>query len=424
MVEDRVLELHRGSADDFAVLCPTSGLAASGDADPGVSWHCPACGEMLARVVYPRQFLDVLFRCFSCGELSASPRRQPGQPLVGRPVLVPPGKYRLDSTLDVTGKSAMLVGRQALEGYLVETAGSAVPTPEMTPSQREIDGALLRELAAKAASLLGERYERLRASDQRGRSFPTPPPRRHRLIELICYAEEAARALDERQLDEFVELDANKIGELIGTIDLFERWRNHPAWPLLVAGLASDTEGQHSLILLAVASYMRDSGNGVGLVFEEKPGRIPDLWLEPSLAERLNIEIKTPMPLRGPRSSPLTADEAEELITRHVKKAASTQLAPNSSGLLAFGVFHLDIKEIKELISAAERVLERQRDHKKHLVGISVSWFGYTIETVTNAHGGGRTQLAASLETRVVHHPGYQGSLTFEKGLPPWRTGL
>jgi hypothetical protein len=31
---------------------------------------------------------------------------------------------------------------------------------------------------------------------------------------------------------------------------------------------------------------LRDAGNGVGIVFEQGSGRIPDIWLEPSLIEQ------------------------------------------------------------------------------------------------------------------------------------------
>jgi hypothetical protein len=88
--------------------------------------------------------------------------------------LLPPGKYRLDSPLDLIGNPAMLVGKQALDGYLGETSGSPIPTSVATSSKLEINAAFLRDLVGKAAGLLGERYERLRASDERAQSSATP----------------------------------------------------------------------------------------------------------------------------------------------------------------------------------------------------------------------------------------------------------
>ncbi len=380
---------------------------------------------LLSQGVYRRQFLDILFRCFSCGKLGASPSRRPGEPLAGRPILVPPGQYRLDSVLDVVRKPAMLVGRQALDGYLAETSAPARSLSTPTSAPLEISTGFLRDLVARAVHLLGERYDRLRASDARGQSSPTPPARRNRLIELISYAEEAAHALEMQTPDKTVALDANKLSELYAIVDQFERWRNHPAWPQLVVGLANETEVQHSFILLVIASYLRDAGNGVGLVFEEASGRIPDLWIEPSLVERLDIEVKTPVAPRGPRKLALSPGKAEDVITRQVKKAASArsgQLDPNFSGILAIGAFHLTPSELEELISAAQRVLEGQQSRKPHLAGIIVSAFGYTLDTLGDVQGAPRIQFAPSLRTRVVRHPGYRGDLAIEEGRSPWQT--
>ncbi len=63
-----------------------------------------------------------------------------------------------------------------------------------------------------------------------------------------------------------------------------------------------------------------------------------------NLAERLNIEVKTPIALRGPRALHLSQTEAEGVITRQVDRAASSgrgQLDTGYSGLLAMGAFHL-----------------------------------------------------------------------------------
>ena len=428
MLEDRALELHQGSIDDLTVLWPTFGLIALGDADPGVNWHCPACGELLAQAVYPSQFLDVLFECFSCGELCASLRRQPGQPLTSRLFPLPPGKYRLDKTLNVTGKAPMVIGRQALDGYIAETSVGSASSVAETFVPREINASFLRELVRKAANLLGDRYERLRASDQRGQSSPTPPVRRHRLIELICYAEEASRALDiPARPGEQRKLDADKFNELNGLVIMFELWKNHPAWPKLVSGLASETECQHSFIILAVAWYLLDAGNGVGLMFKDALGRIPDLWIEPNLVERVYIEVKTPIALRGRRPSPLSVKEAEDIISRSVKKAASRrrgQLDPEYSGLLAFGTFHLTSDEVATLISAANHILERQQSRKSHLAGIIVSSFSYTTNTTTDALGIPRIEFTPTLQTRVVRHPGYEGDITIKEDSQVRRTRL
>jgi hypothetical protein len=408
------------------MFCPDCSPAFIGEADPGIDWYCPKCPVVLAQGVYEDQFLDLLFRCYACGSIGASPTREPGQPFAGRPLLIPPGRYRLGSSVDVVEEPVMNVGQQALDGYLKETGARF---PGSNPPQyglREISSASLRHLASDAAGLLGDRYEDLRKRDRHGQSFKsTPPSRRHRLIELIAFAKEAADRMEQAEPDGSVELDGNQLSELVATVSLFVRWRNHPAWPLLVKTLSSITEGQHSVMVLNVASYLVDAGNGVGLVFKEGKGRIADLWVRPTLLERLDLEVKTPQALRGPRESPLTVAEAEDLIEQQLKKAASTsrgQLSAAHSGILAIGGFHLGEGALDILEKAGARVLARQSDRKGHLAALAFSELSYQVTTDVGASGEAQSaQFVPTLQTRLVRHPGYKGALNIEER-PPWQT--
>jgi len=417
MVEDRKLNTHAGPVDGYAIFNLVEVPAFRGDADGGVNWLCVVCDELIAEQVYARQFLDVLFRCPSCGTVSASPCRAPGEPLAGRPVVCAPGQFYLKTVVFAT-KPTMLVGVQAFAGYMAET--SAPPISFSTPtSAAELNVLYLGELAARAKGLLGTDLARLQASYQRAKSSRTPPTRSNRLIELIAYADEAARMLTTQPLGHMA-LDADRITELHGAIGVFERWRNHPAWPQLVRTLISETEVQHSVMLLTVASYLKDSGNGVGIVFKSAKGRIPDLQVLPNLAERLDVEIKTPLALRGPRKSELSPREAEDLITRQLKNAASArrgQLDPSQAGLLVIGGFHLTDAEVGDLIAATRRILGKQKDRKAHLAGVLISAIDYATITI-GVQGFARTQIGPTLRNELIRHPGYKGGLTIEEGLP------
>lgn len=419
MADDRFLEPFAGESDLFAVMLPQSGPAVVGDADPGVNWCCAGCGTVLASAVHPGQFLDLLFRCYRCGQLGGSPPREPGQPLAGRPVLIPLGRYRLDDSVRVTGRPVMMVGQQALDGYLFETGRVR---PSQTPGQ-ELNAEYLNRLAREATALLGDSYASLRASDRRGRISPTPPPRRHRLIELIDYAQEAADALEILKPDKIFELDAYKVSELDGLVSLLDRWKNHPAWKHLTTSLEGENDTHHTLILLAFASYLCDSENGVGIFFENRPEhRIADLWAQPSLIERLDVEIKTPLDFRGPLGSPINDEIVEHTVERLLKKAASTksgQISADDSGIVVFGAFHLSEADTQQIVSACEHVLNKQRDRKHHLAAIAVTSFRPVQTIVRDAAGLTRRSLAAVIETKVIRHPGYTGSLTLHDEARP-----
>jgi hypothetical protein len=418
LIEDHTLEIHKDDTDQSTIFWPVSGPAFIGDADPGVNWRCAGCGTLLASAVYHNQFLDVLFRCHKCHLIGASPLRQPGQPLIGRPLVAQPGRSLLLSAVDVSAKPTMIVGKQALDGYQFETG----VWRRSVGSNFEISADYMMSLAKRAVDLLGENYANLWESDQRGKLSPTPPPRRHRLIELIDYALEAARALRDVRAGQSLLLDGPGVSELHSLVELFERWSNHPAARNLAASLSGRDDVEHVQILLAYASYLCDNGNGVGIVHQDRPGnRIADLWVEPSLSERMDVEIKTPLIFRGPLESPLDDSVAEKTIGRAINKAASTrsgQLDSTFSGMLVLGTFHLSNDELYKIHRACERILYSQRERKRHLAAVAVTSFRLARTSVLDKTGAACEAFAPSIETKVVRHPGYAGSLLLEEDLP------
>jgi hypothetical protein len=321
----------------------------------------------------------------------------------------------------------MLVGQQALDGYLKEV-GRVSGAHSSLDLPTAIGPDLLGGLAQEAAGLLGDRYDALRAVDRLGQASPTPPPKRHRVIELISFAQTAADLLERHGPTAHLALDGNQLSEIVTMVSLFRRWRNHPAWSRLVESLAADTEGPHTLMVLTVASYLVDAGNGVGIVFANAPGRIPDIWLQPTLTERLNVEVKTPQVLRGPRKTSLTSAAAEDLIQRQLKRAASTkggQLDPAQSGILAIGGFHLGEDTMETLAAAAARVLQSQASRKRHLAALMFSEVSYLLDHGADLAGQPQhVQFTPIMRTRLVRHPGYAGGLQLDEGQPQWETAL
>ena len=409
------------TSDEYGVLCPDSGPAVVGNGV--IDWHCYRCGSLLLQGMHEREILDLLVICYTCGATSATPQREAGEPLAGRPVLLPPGRYRLSSQVSTTNQPVMLVGIQALNGYLKETGLEQLSEAgHYALGHSKLSADFLQTLASDAAALLGERFAHFKAADERGRSSPTPPASRHRLIELIENATATAADLD--QGGQIVNGDF--LSELSTCVSLFTRWRHHPAYPHLLKTLADGTEVQHTIMLLAVASYLVDAGNGVGIVFRQSNQRIPDLWLTPSVTERLNLEVKTPTELRGPRKTTITGYEGDKLISRLLKKAASGgsgQLDQRHSGTLAIGGFHLGSRSFDVLVRVATRVLASQSSRKQHLAALLIMELNYQTTTVIDPIAGtSHTTFQPLLRAELIRHPGYRGSLDIRSNAAPWTT--
>jgi hypothetical protein len=422
-VDDQALQSYDGPTDDLCVVnLVTDRPAFKGDPDVGINWRCSKCNALIAEAVYPSQLLNLLFRCYSCGQIDASPVREAGQPLAGRPVVLDRGEFYL-KTVNITGKPTPIAGYQARLGYLNETAALPIPFATAAGGRAELGADFLRELASRAVTLLGSKYPHLKASAKKSAASRTPKRNQPRLMELISYAEQVADTLEAREPGVPVGIDADHLSELHATITIFDRWRNHPAWPQLANTLASETEGPHSLMLLTAASYLSDSGNGVGIVFKKATQRIPDLWIEPDLTQRVNIEVKTPQAFRGERIRVLSTSEVETVLTRQIDKAASShggQLGSRIPGIVAIGSFHLPTGWLDQVFSGTERVLAQQaRTHRKpNLVGVLLSEFGFTVGTANvNTRSLGFT---ATLTNRFVPYPGYRGTVKIEEGLPRW----
>jgi hypothetical protein len=393
-----------------------------GHANNGITWLCPACDTEIALNVYPRQLVDITFCCPSCMKISYTPGREAGQPPAGRPVVLGPKQYGITSSVDLGNVPVMWMSQRALQGHISESgARTHMPDGEIRQSTI-LNAASLLRLAEEAAQLLGKKYSALQESDKRGQASPTPPPMRHRLIELIEYARKAASLVGTDLSSADSELDYRQLTELKATTMLFRRWRHHPAWPQLMTSLTNNTETQHSVMLLTVAGFLTDTGNPVGIVFRQGSGKIPDMWIEPSLGQRLNIEIKTPVEFRAPEERP-TVDSMYETIARLVNKCASSrhgQLAPEHSGVLIIGAFHLGQNALDELCSAGQSVLNRQKNRKHHLAGLIFSELSYMVTDAADASGQLQRHFMPSLQTRLVHHPGYTGQLIVREGKLPW----
>ncbi len=315
-------------------------LAVAGNSDPGVNWLCasPACDTVLAAAVHERQLLDLLFRCYHCSTVGASPEREPGQPIPPLWSEVIPEALLVQSGIptEIGGGPTMFVGQRAVDGYVRETGWRVPGVRPAWEKTAEVSPAGLRDLADEAIALIGERYQKLRATHDRRRASSS---QRNRLIELIEHAERTAELLEREDPREVLARSKHTISELATTITLFRRWRRHPVWRELQTSLGDPGQVQHTVILLTVASMLVDAKNGVGLVSENDPGgRRADLWLQPTF-ERLDLEVKTPQALRGPLGESLTSDHAVRIVETRLDQAAQ-QLDPNLSGIVAIGGYH------------------------------------------------------------------------------------
>lgn len=428
VVADKTL-LALTRADKRRPVVRIYGPPIAGNADPGITWHCAKCGRVLLSAVWPRQFLDLLFWCPECLSVSASERREPGEAMPVRSLRLAPRRWHLRGEVDVRDKPVLMAGASAFANYVRET-GARYDRGALGKLGQDLDPAFLTRLSKAAASLLGSKFDELVEVDRRGHRSKTPPTRRHRLIELIEYVEEAAEILTARKGDEPITLNGDTLSELLATVELFDRWRYHPIWHALRDSLIDGIEVQHSVMTLGIASLLVDAGNGVEVVdHSAAEHRVCDLVLIPRIIERLEIEVKTPLVLRNVEA--LKRVDVKKLVTEVIDKAAATtggQLDPHHSGIVAIGAFHLGAEGLDSLEAAVTDVLAAQAKagRKSHLMAVIIFEVSFLVQAVSNSnHAPASASLTSAINHRLVQYPGYGRSLSIKREAPwlDWTEG-
>src|SRR6266550_7250547 len=372
-MSDIALEPAQSETDQTVLILAHDGPLAVSVASDGVNYLCSGCSRLVLQDVHPRQFLSILIRCVRCGGISATPRRDGGEPIPAYSVVAPAGQYLLGSQLNVPGPG-MFAARAAAEDYAFEVGAPyserARQHAAMFPSGMSPE--TLRQISAMGRSILGVHFDRFDAMYERSKRHSTQAPDHHRLVDLIRYGDKAANQIESAGRGGQVTIDGDRIAELYTAISMFHRWRNHPAWDDLVASLADPSHVQHTVMLMCLASYLADVGNGVGIVHSEQAsGRIPDAWVAVDSRGRIDIEIKTPHAFREPGSA-LSFERAVEIIERHVMRAGSIsggQIGEGRPGIIGFGAYHLGPGGVDLIEKAANEVLRRRGGRRSHIAG-------------------------------------------------------
>jgi hypothetical protein len=239
----------------------------------------------------------------------------------------------------------------------------------------------------------------------RGLQSPTPPPTPHRSMELVHAAETAANSFR----DGTPEIDPVAVAELRVTVQLLERWKNHPEWPNFLRSLKAPQDFPHVVITLAAAGFLTDAGNAVELV-QIAGERQPDLRLHLGATSAVAAEVKVPLALQRP--SAIDMDTAKWIVRRAPGKAGSGkrgQLQPNADALLVVGGFGLSRTDLDALEEAAANVLQSYPDERRHVIAIVVISLGVLLTPDRPGIAESVRTLSAILAPRVVTNPAYPG---------------
>ncbi len=261
-------------------------------------------------------------------------------------------------------------------------------------------------------ALLGPIFDELQASDERGLLSRTPPPRRHRLMQLVEGVNLGAAALNENHRV----LDVVSLVELEWTRRALVRWNGDPEWPRIRAAIGSAFE--HTLLVLIAADVLADLGNTVTILpaAMSKNRRTADLQASVDLGGPMMIEVKAPEALHHP------PDFTEALARHTVRKAFRSsktgtggQLSPEYPGLLLLGGFHLSELNVRVLEKAAADVIA-ESPRRMHVAGVVLFSIGLLMTQMPGPRFSGN--LDPVFRMKVVANPDYAGRVRLVRTEP------
>jgi hypothetical protein len=379
-----------------------------GEHAEGADYWCAWCRR---RLLIKKGLLDGLWdlviECGACHRRSATPELPPGMPL-GRPLgVLQVGTYHIDGSI-TQRPDVVLAGKPALERRQLET-GEQIPE---SLDEVSLDEGVCRQVLTEVENLIPELLGRIRPTYERALASPTPPRTTHRLLRLMDRVEASAQSLRD---DDVPQVDHLALHELRAAVQLLKRWQKDPAWPDLVASMKEPTSYEHTMVTLAVASMLTDTGNGVGLQLPKRgrQQRSADLKVVLGAIGQFGIEVKAPALLQDP-TEPISARQGKKLVHKLLDSAAGgrrrRQVGSVHPGMLAIGGFNLRESDLDVLERAANGAFASTRASRGQIAGITVVGFGLYVEAFDQGPSGILVpspceRAQGAIRTRLVQNP-------------------
>jgi hypothetical protein len=396
-----------------------------GEHAAGADYWCAWCRRrLLIKKGLLNGLWDLVIECGACHRRSATPELPPGMPL-GRPLgVLPVGTYRIDGSI-TQRPDVVLAGKPALERRQLEI-GEQIPE---SVDEVSLDEDICRQVLTEVENLIPELLDRIRPTYERALASPTPPRTTHRLLRLMDRVEASAESLRD---DDVSRLDHLALHELRAAVQLLKRWQKDPAWPDLVASMKEPTNYEHTMVTLAMASMLTDTGNGVGLQrpTRGRQQRSADLKVVLGAIGQFDIEVKAPALLQDP-TGPISARQGKKLVHKLLDSAAGgrrRQVGSVHPGMLAIGGFNLREGDLDVLERAANGAFASTRASRAQIAGIALVGFGLHVEAFDHGPSGilvpSQFEWAqGAIRTRLIHNPRYTGSVSIRYAPPDvhWR---
>jgi hypothetical protein len=323
---------------------------------------CEGCNDSVLIENYLAEcFVGIGFECFKCQHITMTPSLPAGEIFPQMPVsLGRKGKYLIGSSV-VNRKDAVMTCDQELE------ASSKLTDPKkVIESNFELSLENLDKISDELNLLSAGRFNKYIASAKRSINHKSPYFRENPLAWSI---EMLRKQLENNELT-MSKQTLVALGFLQGYRDVFERWKDHIHFPILITEICAYF--YHSLIQLIVASYLKDAGNriAINIAGEEDGERTADLYIRISGSEKLFLEVKGPEALEWTNTE-LKTGKMKKVVEKCLSNSRG-QIDIDKPGVLIIGATCLNTGFLEEFENTVQKVLKTKGKLYPAITGICV----------------------------------------------------
>jgi hypothetical protein len=355
---------------------------------------CGGCGHTLVDGYDPRALIAIDIECYKCKSRTRTARWPDIEPLPTAMIMLgESGRYALSGTINLADRVAISCPQEVARVKAVNS-----PRPE-EDSNLSLTAESLNSFATELEIWTDGAVGRIEASIERARKAGNLDYATVHAPLVWAFAQ-VRSALSRRSLN-LSGPDQIAISYLQIYQKVKEEWRHHPLFPAIARSFCHDFH--HSITTLAIASYLSENGNHVGITdATAHSGKSPDLFVNTARSERLSLEIKCPRSFFWPSDPP---DDAE-LFRRIDKelKGARAQLTGGAGGVVVLGAGHQIASFDAAFRACVRSMVERQRVSRRICAIVSVSFFGASFSGV---HAG-RPMVSSGATVDVVLNPRFK----------------
>lgn len=327
---------------------------------------CEGCRSSVLIENYAAQnFVCVRIKCFKCGTITQTPGIDDGE-------ILPP------KVLVIGTEGKCLLEKQVIISAQMTVTCDPLIVDRQKDLQPKLRPALRREMSLAWLDSVADTYNNVTRGSLAVHAATADRARRQGIFSLEYPLASALGYLRWQVARNKFSLNPRYDLAPLSFIMAFEQfvgaWQHHPRFSEIAQALKGKYAFFHTIVTLAIATYMFTHDNRIGLTLVDRAGvPSPDLYVRVDADRRFHIEVKAPLIMHDLVAKRLNVNDVSQLVEK-VLKSASKQINRHRPGILVISMGLAD-PSLETVFDEGVTTALRNRGHNHRSVAAVVSVF-------------------------------------------------